>query len=296
MPMAARYDRRRRIVPIPRKTPTLPAATPYVPLIRPLPGTPWSATLRHLPEVQIPFLALNPNPNRPALRTPFNAPLDLPLAADTPVWPSPRSAACPGVCNRPAIPYWWEPGTFPVQPFDTPVPLRLHPHIIYNPNNLSIPILQWDILHRAEQARVLTGRQVIVPVNLDDQAVLPNVCKIYISSDHPPLAVWMESWGPIMVEKPNITIRDILDAIHEYFQKPLKRKEFRRINECSYNAACLTISAQERVRDAYELYSVGLASGFRRLDAMGCYRRFQGLRPVVFQDNTWKLFLGLLLL
>jgi hypothetical protein len=307
--------RRRRIIPIPRRLPTLPAASPYggfrltglacyafskyyvpVPLIRPLPGTPWSAwsaTLPNLPEIQSFDQPLNPNPGRPALWTsPFNAPLDLPSPANTPVWPLPSPAR---VANAPpALPYWWEPGTFPVQPFNTAVPLRLHPHIIYNPINPSVPMLQWDILHRAEQARILTGRQVTIPVNLDAQAVLPNVSKIYISSVHPLLALWMESWGPIMVEKPDITIRDILDAIYEYFQKPLTRRDFRRISESPYSADYLTISAHRRAKASYELYFVGLASGFRRVDVMGRNRQFQGLRPVIFQDNTCKLFLGLL--
>jgi len=104
----------------------------------------------------------------------------------------------------------------------------------------------------------------------------------------------MESWGPIMVENPKITIRDILDAIYDYFQKPLTRRDFRRICESPCNAARLTFAAHKRARDSYELRSVGLASGFKRVDALGDHRRFQGLRPVVFQDNTWKLFLGLL--
>jgi len=123
---------------------------------------------------------------------------------------------------------------------------------------------------------------------------VPNVKTIYITSDHPVLQVWMESWGPIMVEKPNITICDILDAIYEYFQQPLTRGEYRRIKESPHNLACLIYAAHHRANDAHELYSRELAVGFRRIDAMGGHRRFQGLRPVVYQDSTWKLFLGIL--
>lgn len=223
----------------------------------------------------------------------MNAPHDLPSPARTPAWPLPVPVTHIPAPNTPA-PYWWEPGTYPVQPYDSPVPVRLHPHIIYNPVNPSIPILQWDILHRAEQARLYTGRQVIVPVNLDVEATLPKVSQVYISSDHPLLTLWMESWGPIMVENDSITIRDILDAIYEYFQKPLTRRDFRRISRHPQNVARLTFAAHERAKDSYELFPVSLASGFKRVDAMGGHRRFQGLRPIVYQDNTWKLFLGLL--
>jgi hypothetical protein len=320
--MAARYERRRRIVPIPRTIPTIPAASPYgellrtaftdhadsqyfpVPLIRPPPGMPWSATLSNLPEIESFYRLINMPQRSAVLTTPYNSPRELPFLADEnqpnyadrPVWPPQIYTATRGFPNRPALPHsgWWEPGTFPVQPFNTVVPLRLHPHIIVNPMNPSIPILQWDILHRAEQARIYTGRQVIVSADLGAQAVLPNVSKIYISSDRYPLAPWIESWGPIMVEKPKVTIRDILDAIYEYFQKPLTRREFRRINELPSNAVRLATSAQKRASAAHELYSVGVESGFRRVDVMGSHRRFQGLRLVVFQDNTWKLFLELL--
>jgi hypothetical protein len=208
------------------------------------------------------------------------------LPGNTPVWPSVPQAVFEVAAAQPsALPVFWEPGTFPAEPFGTAVPLRVHPHLIFNPMNPDIPVLQWDILHRAEQARVFTGRQVIIPVDLNAQAIMPNVKKIYIATDHPVLKAWMESWGPIMIEKSTITIRDI---------QPLTRREYRRIRETPHNLAGLVYAAHQRAKDAYELYPLQLAAGFKRVDAMGGHRRFQGLRPVVFQDNTWKLFLGLL--
>lgn len=212
------------------------------------------------------------------------------------MWPSaPQALYQTPVAQNPPLPTFWEPGTFPVEPLGTIVPLRIHPHLIFNPLDPLIPVLQWDILHRAEQARVFTGRQLIVPVDLKAQAIMPNVRKIYITTDHPILQTWMESWGPIMIEKPKITICDILDTIYEYFQQPLTRGEYRRIKAATpENLASLVYAAHHRANDAYELYSCGLAAGFKRIDAMGGHRRFQGLRPVVFQDNTWKLFLGIL--
>jgi hypothetical protein len=104
----------------------------------------------------------------------------------------------------------------------------------------------------------------------------------------------MEDWGPIMVEKATITIRDILDAIYEYFQKPLTRRQVQRITSVPNNLTRLTMSAHKRVKDASDLDAFTMTSGFRRIDAMGGHRRFQGLRPMVFQNNTWRLLLGLL--
>lgn len=123
---------------------------------------------------------------------------------------------------------------------------------------------------------------------------MPGASSIWIFSDHHNLASWMESWGPIIVEKPNITIRDVLDAIWNYFQQPLTQYEVDRITADPSNIYNLTYSAQQRAHDSFELYPVGLIAGFRRADVLGGHRRFQGLRPVVYQNLTWKVFMGLL--
>lgn len=143
-------------------------------------------------------------------------------------------------------------------------------------------------------ARVFTGRQLVIPANLKDEASYPSVNKIMITTDNPILSAWMEHWDPIVIEKAKITIRDILDAIYEYFQQPLTRDEYRLFEASPENMCALVDAAHKRANDAYELYRSGLAGGFKRIDTMGGHRRFAGLRPVVFQDNTWKLFLGIL--
>lgn len=282
-----------------------------VPAIRHAPGTPY-----HPPAVTpSPPSPYNIQPLGPSHMTPQTDPRWIdqnnPVGSspgNTPVWPSiqpPPMYSAFSPAPFPALPIRtplvetsplprWEPGTFPVEPFGTPVPFHLHPHLIMNPLNPNIPILQWDIIHRAEQASTYTGRQILVRPNLGAAAMEPAPSKIYISSDHPVLAAWMKIWGPIMIEKPKITIRDVLDGIYDYFERPLTRSDLRRLRRDPNNTASLTYSAHQRAGDSYELYPVGLASGFRRSDAMGGHRRFQGLRPVVFQDSTWKLFLGLL--
>lgn len=219
----------------------------------------------------------------------------------TPVWPicpTPRTTFIPVANLELEIPQMMEPGIFPAQPLGTPVPsrsLRLHPCIIYNPINPSIPILQWDILHRPEHARVYTGRQLIVPLDLQAEAVMPEVKEVYIDSDNAMLAYWMKIWGPIIIKKDKIVIRDVLDAIYEYFQEPLKKRDLRKIKEVPGNYDNLLLAAQWRIKDSYDqLPEVAYGVGFKRVDVMGAERRFQGLRSVLFLDNTWKVFLGLL--
>ena len=187
-----------------------------------------------------------------------------------------------------------EPGTFPAEPWGTPVPMRIHPHLLYNPYNPLAPILQWDIIHRAEQARALTGRELFVPVKLSDQATSPASPKIWIFSDHPYLAIWMEEWGPIVIEKGKITVRDVLDAIWEYFQQPLTEDEYHRISATPDGLRNLMYTARQRARDSFELCLVTRKNGFKRVDVLGGHRKFQGLRPVAYNNMTWKAFLGLL--
>ena len=213
------------------------------------------------------------------------------------VWPAPTFMRGCSEVQRCATQYsypntpLWEPGTYPPEPFGVPVPLRIHPHIIPNPNNPTVPQLQWDIIHRPELATRLTGRGCIVPVDLDQAAVEPIVQKVWVTSDHPILTIWMQRWGPILVDKPDITIRDILGAIYNYFQQPMRPEDVEFATATATNGHNLTVAAHQRIQDSYELHTVGV---FKRVDVVGGHRRFQGLRPVVCQDNTWKLYMGLL--
>ncbi|TFK42491.1 hypothetical protein BDQ12DRAFT_732139 [Crucibulum laeve] len=270
-----------------------PGAT-YAPLVR----SPPCPYLTPQPWIATPLAPLGAALPPIHITTPVSAgPLALPFTSgNVPAWPwyQHTIVPTPAAIASHVLPPVWTPGTFPVAPPDYPVPFQLHPHIIYNPNNPGIPILQWDVIHKAELARVFNGRHLIVPLKLDAEAVVPSIKKIWIASDHPILAWWMEvAWGPIVIEKDKITIRDVLDAIHEYFQQPLTTRDLVHIKaSCSEEA--LQHTARRRIRESYELRAVNTSAGVKRIDALGTHRRFQGLRPVVFQDNTWKLFLGLL--
>ncbi|KAJ7176415.1 hypothetical protein C8R43DRAFT_975576 [Mycena crocata] len=226
-----------------------------------------------------------------------------PTPANTPAWPQqPHIPLEENVVAVPADTLHWAPGTFPALPFGTPVPLHIHPTLIPNPINPTIPQLQWDVLHAPEQARLYTGRGIVKAPNLKDTVSFPVADKIFICADGDNcrlLSYWMELWGPIVVEKAKgVKIIDMLDAIREYFRVPLTDRDFRLIrrsrspvNPSPYGP--LASAAFKRAEDSYELRDISTME-FKRIDAMGMYRQWGGVRPVVFQDGTWKLFLHLL--
>ncbi|KAJ4490192.1 hypothetical protein J3R30DRAFT_46101 [Lentinula aciculospora] len=259
-----------------------------------------------------------------------------------PLWPTP---AVPSILLQPAVSVpasviMWEPGTFPPSPLGNPVPLCVHPHILYNPISPFLPALQWDIVLRPEQARVLTGKGLIKRPSLDGEAVkliapqnlgmIPGaedgqtngvIEKIWIESETPVLAWWMQRWGPIIIEKSDITIRDVLDAIQAYLSVPLTEEDYTtavgvqtHMDGVNYgNGMRLRNARRLRASNGCELRSVALrgraledgwsdrlmgadpgeSSIYRRSDVLGTYRRFLGLRPVASPDSSWKLLLGL---
>ncbi|KAJ6534055.1 hypothetical protein DFH09DRAFT_1405926 [Mycena vulgaris] len=223
--------------------------------------------------------------------------------ANTPAWPQqPNLPLEEGVVALPADSLHWTPGTFPPLPFGTPVPFHIHPTLIPNPINPTIPQLQWDVLHAAEQARLYTGRGIIKKPNLKDTVVFPVAEKIWVCADEdncPLLAYWMQLWGPIIIDKAKgVKIIDLLDAVRAYFMVPLSDRDFRLIrrsrspiNPSPYTP--LANAAISRANDSYDLRDISTRE-FKRIDVLGAYRQWGGVRPVMFQDGTWKLYLNLL--
>ncbi|KAJ2932915.1 hypothetical protein H1R20_g4192, partial [Candolleomyces eurysporus] len=245
-------------------------------------------------------------PQGQIFQSPYTAPANViidqpPSNAPTPVWP-PEQPPLPPVSSGYAMfftpaPPVFEAGTFPAQPLGTHVPVRLHHHIIINPVDPEIPVLQWDVIHAAELAKVLGGRGILIPLDLNAAAVTGGFStdKMHITADAPCLKFWMNRWGPIVIEKPDIKVRDVLDAIHDYFQLPLTEDDVTEVERVPGNKANLRNAALYRIRDSYDsLPPLTAQSGYRRSDILGGERRFKGLRVVVFDDGTWTVFLGLM--
>ncbi|KAJ7057050.1 hypothetical protein C8F01DRAFT_341846 [Mycena amicta] len=234
-----------------------------------------------------------------------------PTPATTPIWPSfPIAPLDSGLVSLPADTDAWCPGTFPAQPFGTPVPLHVHPTLILNPLDPRIPILQWDLLHAPEQARLFTGRGIIKRVpgtTMGEAVVFPDAPTIWVCADPESsaesaaiLGYWMEIWGPIIVSKPDgaVKILQLLDAIRAYFQAPLTRADISLVRESKsainpFPLGALKKAAFRRADDAYELRDISKKE-FKRIDVLGAFRQWGGIRPVVFQDGTWRLLLTLL--
>ncbi|KAJ7350808.1 hypothetical protein DFH08DRAFT_777093 [Mycena albidolilacea] len=304
-----RHRRARRPLPSPRSAPPY-TDNGFVYPIRPPPffsGPPWFAGTPLMPTVPVPPSGVNMNtPSALAwqqhLATHF-IPTPPPTFANTPAWPAhPPIPLEEGVVAVPADTLHWTPGTFPALPFGTPVPLHIHPALIPNPINPTIPQLQWDLLHAPELARLYTGRGILKKLDLKDDAVFPVADKVWIVPDDvncPILAYWMQVWGPIVVEaEKGVKIRDLLDGVKAYFSKPLTRQDFRLIRRgrSPLNPTPLLplrMAAVRRIEDAYELPEVSKQL-FRRIDVLGAFRCWGGARPVVMQDGTWRLVLTLL--
>jgi len=95
-----------------------------------------------------------------------------------------------------------------------------------------------------------------------------------------------------MIEKANISVCDVLDAIWGYMREPLTDEDVLRITK-SGGKTNLEYSARKRIRDGFELSAVARRNGYRRVDVLGSHRKFQGLRAEVYRDKTWKVFMGL---
>lgn len=95
-----------------------------------------------------------------------------------------------------------------------------------------------------------------------------------------------------MIEKADISARDVLDAIWEYMQEPLTDEDVLRVTMSGWKTK-LEYSARKRIRDGFELSAVARRNGYRRVDVLGGHRKFQGLRAEVYHDRTWKVFMGL---
>lgn len=180
--------------------------------------------------------------------------------------------------------------------FSQEPPLILHHQLCYNPYNLDLPGLVWDIVHPPEFARIYDPSRYKLRKSPDfnSEPFQKTVKKIWVLSDHAGLGYWIERWGPITIEADKITIKHVLQGIYGYLRTPLTDEDLEHVDIMPGNCDTLHQARAYRARDSYEIDAVVLASGFRRVDILGGDRRFQGLRTVILPDYTWMLHLGLL--
>lgn len=282
-----------------RVFPSTPLSPAYISPTHLPPTTPWTQpyAIPLLPQFTSAYFTPRTLPHFTPCANHTPLPATFELAPDL-AWPALRVIPPPTPYFQPDLscydfPDHLEPGTFPAVPFGTPVPIRIHPNLIYNPVNPIIPSLRWDISHHPEQAIHYTGRLVMIKPDLSSPATTPAAGEMHIYSDHQLLAWWMKSWGPIIVKKDGMTVYDVLRAISDYMRQPLTTEEVDRI-ERSGGKPNLEFSAAQRIKDGHDIPAVARQMGYRRVDALGSHRTFQGLRVETFWDKKFKVFMGLM--
>ncbi|KAH7920770.1 hypothetical protein BV22DRAFT_1107536 [Leucogyrophana mollusca] len=220
-----------------------------------------------------------PNPWPPATLDPWSA------ARLTGGWPLPGTV--------PAM--QWTPGTFPPLSHPHDLPVRLAPWLIPNPVNATLPQITWDITQHPSAAKRLTGSHVSVDAStvFKELATLPGVKRLQIVCDTGHMS---NLWGPINVERSSkVKIRDVLDAIYEFFQSPLTGPEVSYLESLSRgNREHMEQAFRRRCRESPGLPGFEWRQGLRRVDCLGDKTSFWGLWITFLPDSTWYLNLGLI--
>lgn len=142
----------------------------------------------------------------------------------------------------------------------------------------------------------MTGRHSVVDLipQFGDDATYPACSTIQIVCD---IGSITSFWGPIVVAAENddkIVFEDVLNAIYDYFQTPLTRREIDAICDLKpENYELLQDAWSHRCRKASGLFEYELRQGFKRVDCLGDRRAFWGTWITYNPDSTWQLNLGL---
>lgn len=157
--------------------------------------------------------------------------------------------------------------------------LHLNPTLTPNPNNAWFPHLVWNVSEHPNYAKRITGRDITVSLDdrLDQPATFPGSPELQIYVDHH-LAT-TAFWGPILAKnKKGVTVYDVLLAVFNYLQKPLRQEEYDYlVNLDPANSAKMRDSFQQRCllsRNQLPLFE--MQQGIRRIDTFGDKKRWWG--------------------
>ncbi|KAJ8094018.1 hypothetical protein PM082_009907 [Marasmius tenuissimus] len=212
----------------------------------------------------------------------------------------------------------------PMNPSQPSFPAKIHPSLVHNPRGFTNPVgLRWDIIQDPYHASFRSRYGTILSVGLDDIAldvdpgrnvnVFPGRLpyKIWIEADplyssNPCLSWWMDlaRWGPIIIQRQyKVTLRDILQGVHDYFYTQLSFADFQACTGTQtgteYSNMDRLVAARRQRGLRTELTSVVDAedihafSNYRRSDVLGTYLTFHGMRVDVRRDGSWVLLMSL---
>ncbi|KZT24767.1 hypothetical protein NEOLEDRAFT_392347 [Neolentinus lepideus HHB14362 ss-1] len=217
-------------------------------------------------------------------------------ATFVPVWDPNAAMSVSGGYPLPGTaPTWVAPAWPPVPVPGTDILMRLAPCLIPNPVNALLPQIIWDVAKSPVTARKLTGRHIILDMMEDfrQPATAPIVRKLIIVCDFGSLRTL---WPPVELQQDRpISVWDIMNAIYEFFQKRLRRREFEYIKALQPdNEAILRDAFYRRCQDSPTLYDWEIQQGYKRVDVLGDSRVWWGVWVTYNPDNTWQLNLGLM--
>ena len=167
-----------------------------------------------------------------------------------------------------------------------------------NPGNPNLPWLIWDLRLPPTLARRIAPREVVVSARDQFGAVAthPPVPTVQIVTSATVLG-GLNYWGPIVVDKTGsggrVLFGDIVQAIYDFFQRPLTQDEAR-VLERDVPAAWaeMTRAFTARCREHPGLAEVEWKQGMRRVDCLGERYMFWGLWVSHNADGTFQLNLG----
>lgn len=190
----------------------------------------------------------------------------------------------------------WVPGRWPPTEGPPRGTVRLAPWLIPNPRHRKRPHVIWNLKtppNTASRVSSSGANKALIP-KFQDMATQPPSTKIFVTCD---VGYSASMWGPIVVEEENgrfLTVHDVLNAIYNYFQKPLTNEEVERIASFGpQNMQNLQTACYKRCRSRPDLPNWGQSGGFRRIDCLGDKTVFWGLWSTYNTDGTWQMNLGL---
>ncbi|KIJ11713.1 hypothetical protein PAXINDRAFT_84136 [Paxillus involutus ATCC 200175] len=188
----------------------------------------------------------------------------------------------------------WSPGTWPPVAWPNDIPIRLSPHIVPNPINANLAQIDWNLTKNPTTAKRLTANHVTVGLGaIWDQAIThPEANKVLVMCD---VGYLSTLWGPIVIDQTRkVTVQDLFNAIHEYFQISLTRPEFEYIKSLDRNNQHVLEDAfEQRVLHSDALPGWERRQGIRRVDCLGDRKHWWGVW-MTQQAGSWWLNLGLI--
>jgi len=188
----------------------------------------------------------------------------------------------------------WTPGTWPPLDWAHDVPIRLSPHIIPNPNNRHLPLIDWNVTKHPSTAKRLTPNHVVVDMSSiwEHPATHTNARMIVVTCD---VGYMSTLWGPVVIDQSGpVTLRDLFEAIYQYFQVPLTYPEVQYIcNLHPSNLRRMTDAYYHWCRESFALPGWEAWQGLKRADVLGDRKHWWGVW-ISSRHGAWWLNLGLM--